>query len=291
MRKNIQLGHIMAFICVLTWGSTFVISKGLLEFLHPLQLMLLRFTLAYVALWFIHPKWYFKWREEWRFLAMALLANTLYCWAENTALSLTQASNVSILVSTSPLVTALILAFFCREKLSRRQLAGFGIAFAGVVLVVFNGAFALHLNPAGDILALLAAVLWAGYGMLLRRWSGSYNSILITRKLLFYAILTVLPMVIASGEPIDFARVMSWANIAKIAYLGLMGSALGYILWSGAVSRIGVLSANMYIYMIPLITLLVSVIFLNEKITAMGFAGIVLVISGMVFASLEKQDK
>lgn len=49
-------------------------------------------------------------REEGRFLAMALFANTLYCWAKNTALTMTNASNVSILVSTSPIITALVLS-------------------------------------------------------------------------------------------------------------------------------------------------------------------------------------
>jgi len=290
MLKTRQKGHLMALFCVLVWGSTFVISKGLMAFLQPLQLMLLRFTLAYIALWLVHPHWYFKWREEWRFLLMALFANTLYCWAENTALTLTQASNVSILVTTSPLVTALILAVFCKEKLSLRQTFSFGVAFVGVVLVVFNGAFALHLNPMGDLLALLAAVSWSAYSMLLRRWSESYPSVLITRKLMFYGILTVLPMVIASGKPIDFASLFVPVNFAKLCYLGLLGSATCYMLWSSAVAKIGVLSANMYVNMVPLVTLVVSALVLGEKITFVGFVGIVLIIFGMIFASVKEKN-
>ena len=92
-------GHIMALTCVLVWGSTFVVSKSLMEFLQPVQLMLLRFTLAYLALWAIKPQWYFKWKEEWRFILMAIFANSLYCLAENTALTLTMYTNVSIIVS------------------------------------------------------------------------------------------------------------------------------------------------------------------------------------------------
>jgi len=289
MLKSRQKGHLMALFCVLVWGSTFVISKGLMLFLQPLQLMLLRFTLAYITLWIVHPHWYFKWREEWRFLLMALFANTLYCWAENTALTLTQASNVSILVTTSPLVTALVLAVFCREKLSTRQTLSFGIAFVGVVLVVFNGAFALHLNPLGDLLALIAAVSWSAYSMLLRRWSGTYPSVLITRKLMFYGILTVLPMVLASGETIDFTSLFTAVNLAKLCYLGLLGSATCYMLWSSAVSKIGVLGANMYVNMVPLVTLVVSALVLGEKITLVGFAGIVLIIFGMIFASVKEK--
>ena len=97
-------------------------------------------------------------------------------------------------------------------------------------------------------------------------------------------------MVLMSDSSIDFARLVTWGSLAKIGYLGLMGSAVGYILWNQAVNRIGVLSANMYIYMIPLVTLIVSAIALGEKITLMGFCGIILVVFGMVFASLQKKQ-
>lgn len=285
-------GHFMALICVLVWGSTFVVSKELLAFLQPVQLMLMRFAMAYVALCFVCPKFYFKPREEWRFILMALFANTLYCWAENSAISLTQASNVSILVSTTPIITALAMALFHKEeKLNRRQLGGFGIAFAGVVLVVFNGAVTLKLNPAGDMLALLAAVLWAAYGFLLRRWSPFYDSALITRKLMFYGFWTTLPLVLANGSPIDFATLFQLKHILMLSFLGLVGSAGCYLLWGSAVQKIGVLSANLYINMIPLVTLLVSAAALGEKITVMGLCGIVLVISGMILGTVEFKAK
>jgi drug/metabolite transporter (DMT)-like permease len=135
-KQALPTGHLMALICVLVWGSSFVVSKGLMFFLQPVQLMLLRFLLAYCALWIIHPKWYFKWKEEWRFLLMALFSNTIYFLAENTALTLTQTTNVSILVSTTPLVTALLLPLLYKEETpTGKQAAGFAVSFIGVVLV------------------------------------------------------------------------------------------------------------------------------------------------------------
>ena len=288
MKRAGASGHLIALGCVIVWGSTFVVSKSLTEILLPVQLMLLRFTLAYCALWIIHPKWYFRWREEWRFLLMALFANTLYCWAENTALTLTQASNVSILVATSPIITALVMAVLPGgERLGRRRAADFAIAFAGVILVVLNGSGSLRLRPTGDLLALLAAASWAVYGMLLRRWSGEYDSVLITRKLMFYGILTVTPLVIAAGEPIDFASLPTLENGAKLCFLGFVGSALCYLGWSTAVKKIGVLKANLYIYMVPLVTLLVSAVFMRERVTLMGASGMLLVIFGMVLGTVQ----
>ena len=287
MKQKESSGHLMALGCVLVWGSTFVVSKGLMDILQPVQLMLIRFILAYAAMWVVHPRWYFRWREEWRFLLMALFANTLYYWAENTALTLTQTSNVSILVSTTPIVTALLAVIRKEERLSRNQAIGFGIAFVGVVLVVFNGAISLQVRLGGDLLALVSSVSWAIYGILLRRWSGEYNSALITRKLMFYGILTTLPLVIADGHPIDFAALLTWENGVKLMYLSFVGNAMCYLLWSTAVQRIGVLKANLYIYMVPLVTLLVSALVLHETITLMGVAGILLVIGGMILGTVQ----
>ena len=233
-------GHLMALVCMLVWGSTFIVSKELMSFLQPVQLMLLRFTMAYATLWVIHPRWYLRWKEEWRFFLMALFANTLYYWAENTAITLTQTTNVSILVSTSPIMTALVLAALHKEdRLTRQQAIGFGIAFSGVVLVVCNGAVALHIQPLGDLLALCAAASWSAYGILLRRWGDAYDSFLITRKLMFYGILTTLPMALSCGTPMDFASLFQWQSGLRLIYLGLIGSALCHLLWSSCVRTPG----------------------------------------------------
>lgn len=287
VKKSQWMGHGMALVCVVVWGSTFMVSKGLLVFLQPVQLMLLRFILAYLLLWVLHPRWYFRWREEWRFLLLALFSNTLYCLAENNAITLTQTSNVSILVSTSPIMMALILtAVRKEERLKRGQILGYAVAFVGVVLVVLNGMTALHLRPLGDLLALSAAGSWTVYSLLLRRWSSLYDGLLITRKLMFYGILTVLPLVLLDGRPIPFEAVFTWENGLKLMYLGFVGSALCYLFWNKATGKIGVLKTSLYIYMVPLVTLVVSALVLRETITPAGAAGIFLVIAGMVLGTI-----
>ena len=105
----------------MAWGTSFLVSKNLLAVLTPIQLMWLRFVIAYIALWIIHPVWYFQWRDELRFLAMAVAANTLYFYTENTALTLTQATNVSILVSTAPILSAILLSLSRKKEVLSRQ--------------------------------------------------------------------------------------------------------------------------------------------------------------------------
>ena len=293
MKNSNQIkGHLLALVCVAVWGSSFVISKGLMEHLLPVQLMLARFILAYGALWIVCPRWYVNPKEELHFLLMAIFANTLYYWAENTAITLTQTTNVSILVSTAPIMTALMLAAIQKGKvLTRNQTIGFAIAFLGVVLVVLNGALSLKIQPAGDLLALLAAVSWASYGILLRRWGTGHDDVLVARKLMFYGIVTGLPLALTAGQPVDFTALLTWKNGISLAYLAFVGNALCYICWGGAVRKIGVLSANLYLYMIPLVTLVISFLALGETITVMGAAGMVLVTAGMICATMLPEKK
>ena len=156
-RKHLK-GHLFSILCVIAWGTSFLVSKNLLKNIASVHLMMLRFVIAWLAIWVIYPKWHFNWREEGQFVVLSMVGNTLYYLAENTALQLTLVSNVSILVSAAPIISALLLRLFERnERLSRRQIIGIGIAFLGVLFVVFNGVFVLKLNPFGDLVALAAA--------------------------------------------------------------------------------------------------------------------------------------
>lgn len=279
------LGHLFCVLCVTAWGTSFIVSKNLMALLSPAQLMWLRFVLAWVLLWPFCPRWHFRWRDEGAFLLLALVANTLYFLAENTALTYTQTSNVSILVATAPIFSALLLRFSGEiEALSRRELSGFGIAFLGVVLVVLNGALVLRVHPLGDLLALAAALLWALYGLLARRALGRFDSFLVTRKLMFYGILTSLPLLLAEDAPLPLAALLTPGRIASLLYLSLVCSALCYLLWNDAIRRLGALTTSLYVYAVPLVTMLAAALFLRERITPMGLLGIALILGGMLLS-------
>lgn len=287
MKKNPAItGHLCALFCILVWGTTFLVSSMLLTFYTPLQTMLLRFLLAYLILWILCPKWYFQWKDEIGFLLMSLFSNTFYFMAENTALTLTQSSNVSILVSSAPLFTALLLLILPgRERITKNIISGIVIAFSGVILVVMNGSVVLHLNPAGDLISLGAALSWAIYGIILRRYSDRFSSYLLSRKLMFYGILSSLPLLFLEHAPMNWDMLLTPRVLAGILFLGIVGSALCYVAWNSAVSTLGVLRTNLYIYAIPFVTMVTAAFFLQESITLMGIVGTVLIVFGMVISS------
>ena len=282
-------GHVLSILCVIAWGTSFLVSKGLMEKITPVQLMMLRFIIAWLAIWCIYPKWYFNWKEEGQFIVLSLVGNTLYYLAENTALRLTLASNVSILVSAAPIASALMLPLFERdEKLSKRQIAGIGIAFFGVLFVVFNGVFVLKLNPLGDLLSLAAAFFWALYGFLAKRIMDRYDTFLSTRKLMFYGMITALPLLLLEHGDLNRIRLLKLDDICGLFYLGLICSAVCYMMWNEAIADIGAMKANLYVYAVPVVTMIASAIFLHEKITWGGAVGVVLVVGGMLLSSVNR---
>ena len=131
------LGYLLALFTVLVWGTTFISTKTLLTVFTPLQVMLTRFVLGQLFLWLLRPRrLHLAAKEEIWFFLMGLFSCSLYFLAENFALLHTQASNVSILITTAPIFTAVLAHFTTEEKLRSGTLLGFLVAFCGVVLVV-----------------------------------------------------------------------------------------------------------------------------------------------------------
>lgn len=283
--QNRLTGYYFAAFTVVVWGSTFISSKVLLEFYTPAQIMLTRFILAYCALWLLRPKRLtLTLKQEGTFFLLGLLGCTAYFYTENTALSYTLASNVSIIVAAAPIFTAILAHFAGEERFRVSTLAGFLVAFSGVILVVCNGTFVLKLNPRGDLLALAAAVCWAIYSVLLRRASRGLDSILVTRRTMFWGIVTALPLVAAEGVPYPTAPLLTVSGVANFLFLGLVGSALCFVLWNKAFRLLGVVTTNTFIYLMPFITIVAARIFLDEPISPLALLGAVLITAGVVLS-------
>ncbi|MCI2056072.1 MAG: DMT family transporter [Oscillibacter sp.] len=278
-------GYLFALITILVWGTTFISSKVLLRSYTPQQVMLTRFILAYVFLWILRPRRLKLTRqEEFSFFLMGIFSCSLYFFTENTALTLTQAANVSIIVSIAPILTAFLAHFMTEEKLSRNMFLGSAVAFVGVVLVVFNGAFVLKLQPKGDLLALAAALCWAVYSVIMKRFSGKYDAILLTRRTIFWGMLTSVPLVLLDGSPYAFALWKDPVISLNFLYLGLIGSAACYVLWNKAFARIGIVATNNFIYINPFVTIVAAALILKESVSPVAVLGAVLITVGVIAA-------
>jgi drug/metabolite transporter (DMT)-like permease len=287
-RHNIKY-HFEAIFTSMIWGITFVSTKVLMTAgLSPEEIMLLRFILAYIFIWTISPRrlWANSLKDELLLVVLGMMGGSFYFLAENIALQYTQACNVSILLSIIPLLTALVTPiFFKSQHITKPLIFGASVALIGVVFVVLNEHTQLKLSPKGDLLTVLASVMWVTYGLILKRLQHrGYTSEFITRKVFFYGIVTIIPFFPIIGSTIHFSVLTSFSVWFNLCFLGIVASFLCYLSWNRVVDRLGVVTANNYLYLSPLATFVVSAMVLNERITPVAIVGSLLILLGVYFA-------
>lgn len=285
MDKGTGTGHITALITIVIWGTTFISTKILLADFTPIEILFFRFLMGLLVLIAVYPKrlGIKDKKQELTFAAAGLCGICLYYLFENIALTYTMASNVGVIVSVAPFFTA-VLSHVLRkteEKLKAQFFIGFIVAITGICLISFSSS-ELKLNPIGDILAIVAAFVWAVYSLLTRKISGyGYNTIQITRRIFAYGILFIIPFLFVFDFSLDVQKFVKPEYALNLIYLGLGASALCFVTWNYAVKVLGAVKTSVYIYIVPVITVVTSVIVLKEEITWMAAVGIGLTLIGL----------
>ena len=294
MNKTIH-GHIAAFLTILIWGTTFISTKVLLISFKPVEILFIRFMIGYFALWCVCPRRLKVRRRKqvWYFAAAGLCGVTLYYLFENIALTYTLASNVGVIISIAPFFTVIFSCLFLHDRRPNiRFFAGFLIALAGIFLISFGGEKNLQLNPVGDLLAVIAAMIWAAFSTITKKISGfGYNTIQTTRRTFFYGLIFMVPALLLMDFHMELQQFASLKNVLNLLFLGFGASALCFVTWNLAVKILGSVKTSVYIYMVPVITAVTSALILHEKLTRTIVSGIVLTLIGLFLSEDRKTEK
>ena len=294
MNKTIH-GHIAAFLTILIWGTTFISTKVLLISFEPVEILFIRFMIGYFALWCVCPRRLKvrRRKQEWYFAAAGLCGVTLYYLFENIALTYTLASNVGVIISIAPFFTVIFSCLFLHDRRPNiRFFAGFLIALAGIFLISFGGEKNLQLNPVGDLLAVIAAMIWAAFSTITKKISGfGYNTIQTTRRTFFYGLIFMVPALLLMDFHMELQQFASLKIVLNLLFLGFGASALCFVTWNLAVKILGSVKTSVYIYMVPVITAVTSALILHEKLTLTIVSGIVLTLIGLFLSEDRKTEK
>lgn len=295
MGSKKSIGHFAAFLTIIIWGTTFISTKILLADFQPVEILFFRFVMGFLVLLIIYPRRLkeVNLKQEITFAAAGLCGICLYYLLENIALTYTMASNVGVIISIAPFFTAILAHLFMKseEKLRINFFIGFTVAMAGIILISFNGS-KLALNLMGDFLAIIAAFVWACYSILTRKISSfGYPVILATRRTFFYGILFMIPALFFFDFQIGLSRFANMTYLLNILYLGLGASALCFVTWNFAVKILGAVKTSIYIYMVPVITTIISVLILKEPVTWISAIGTLLAVVGLFLSEYNGKNK
>ena len=270
--------------------------------------MLIRFGLAWVTLvgWaYLKERESLRWmgRRELLFAGMGFSGVVAYQFLENCAIYYTNASNVAILVSIGPIITALFARIFLKDKtFSLNVIWGSLVAMCGAVIVSLNGVFALAMHPLGDLMAIGGMICWGVYSVLIIRAKESGLSVMaITRKTFGWAIV-MMPFALWGMTELGFyaldgsfsvcldlesnlerfTRSLNWTNLC---FLGLFASALAFVLWTKACAALGVVKTAICLYIEPVIAVVFAMLFLDESISLLSTFGGVAIVTGVYIAN------
>ncbi len=276
------------------WGGSFVANAIALKSIGPIEIASLRFFIAAPLLLIITYLW--KGREIFRFdrkdlgtfVIMALAGVTLQYVIQVSAQAYTSATNASLLINVSVFFILFLGAVFLGEKLTWWRVAGSVIGFIGVALLVSKGSLSFDMggHTLGDAMIIACAFLWAVYSIFGKKIASKYHPLTVLNYVFVIGAVGLVPFyfltphVAVTGIP---AKAM-----ASVVFLALFCSIIAYLVYNVALERMSASTVALYIYFVPLSTIVLAWLLLGETLTMATVGGGLLVLLGMYLAEIRR---
>ncbi len=289
MRKNeAALAYAGIVFVNIVWGLSFIASKIALQAgFQPFTLALVRFLMSTALLLPIAlakegmPQYT---RREWLFMLLAGLSGiSLYFLFEYKGLLYTTAGNASLILAAVPVMTMIVGAVTHRARYGASVWIGVVVSLAGVYLVVRYGADGDAENALlGNLLMLGACLCWVCYLELTSSLSARHSSLSLTTYQGLLASVALLPLAMSEGADLAAVSLDGWL---AAAFLGVLCSAICYILYTQAVHHLQPMRTALFINLNPLSAVLGGVLMLGESVGWMQLIGGGLILSSIVYVN------
>ena len=270
----------------LVWGASFLFIKVAVRELAPSTLIMGRLGLAALTLAVVAAltlggratSAQLRANAGW-LVVVALLNTAIPFWLLSWGETRIDSGLASILQATVPIFIAVIAFGFFREvRVTGLRLAGVGVGFVGVALVV--GA-----QPGGKVLGAIAvlgmAFCYAIGGLLIGRHLGHVDSVVVALAVTAVSTLVVLPVGVVQAP----GQVPGWETIGSVLALGIPGTAFAYLLFFGMIRGPGASYASLVTYLIPPLALAYGALFLGERFGMSAFGGLALILGGVALGT------
>jgi drug/metabolite transporter (DMT)-like permease len=286
-RKTIV--YLEALFAVIVWGATFVATKVALREASPATIVWLRFGMGVLILGaaaLARRQFALPSLREWAYFALlGFLGVTFHQWLQATGLITAAATTTAWIVATIPVFTALLGWLFLKERPGWQGVAGIGLAALGVLLIVSHGDLGAlargSFGSVGDFLILVSAINWAVFSVFSRHGLKSHPA----ARMMFYVMLTgwvfAAVWLFGFGPGLGELAQISAPGWVSLLVLGIFGSGLAYIAWYDALQELPAGQLSVFIYIEPLVTVVVAAAVLGEPVTAASLAGGALTLGGV----------
>jgi len=282
-----------AFIAAILFGASVVAVRVAVQDIPPLTLAILRFGQGGFLLLLLLLIWArdllrVDRRDVPYLILLGAIFFTIFPVTFNTSLRLTEASRGAMMLATMPLWSVLLARVATGEHLNIRQTCGVLLTFAGVGVVLAERGLTFvgtNLSLAGDALMLVTALCGAVYGVLAKRMLTRYKALTVTAYAMVLGTLLLVPAAFVE-DPFSALERMRTETVMLVLFLGIFGGAIGYFLWTFALTRLSPTQVAVYVNLNPMIATLLGVTLLAEKLTGIFVVGFAAVLAGVLLVNL-----
>lgn len=281
------LGYLYVIITMSAWGSTYVVSKFILGSVPPFTLLLLRYIVAAVVLYIIMMKKGLSKieRQDYKYIfIIGFVGYFIGVGAQFVGTQLSNASMASLINSTNPIFIILFAVPILKEKITINKIISIIAAMIGVYIII--GGVQGGSMLIGILACILAVSMWSLMSVVSKRATEKYNALTVTTYSIIVAICFTLPISIYELFTIPNIKLLEPAVILSALYLGVICTALAFVLWSKSLSMMEAGICSLFYPVQPMVSVLLGWIFLKEKMNMSFFVGATLIIAGVMFSIL-----
>ncbi|EJG1203263.1 DMT family transporter [Vibrio parahaemolyticus] len=286
--------YLLPFFTVMIWGGNSIVNKMAASTIEPSAMSFYRWFVAMVLLTPFCLPAVIKQRHVIRpyltklaFLALLgmVLNQSLGYYAGLT----TTASNMALITSLVPLISVFLSVPLLGKSVSMLSIVGGVISLGGLAFMLGHGdvTYFLHQDMTqGDSLMLLAALVYAAYCVLLKRWKMPFNSLTLVYMQGFFSVIMLTPLWLSSEQLLP-----SQEALTLIAYAGIAASIFAPLMWVKAIDLIGADSSAMFMNLMPVVSVALASTLLGEEIHVYHIIGGLMVISGVILSQIKVRKK
>jgi len=284
--------YVLLIFTVLFWSGNFIVGRGIHNEIPPITLAFWRWTVALLiilpfSLGHIVHQFDIIRRNLKILTVLAILSVTNFSIFIYMALKLSTATNTVLINSMIPIFIVMVSWLGFKERITLRQSIGIAISLAGLMFIIANGNLSTLISvrfSKGDLWTICAGISWALYSVLLRKCPIELNSLGFLATLIIIGTLFISPFYIwemSTGKTMNISQ----ASIGSIVYVALFASILAYIFWNKAIQIIGANKTGIFIHLMPVFSIILAIIFLDEKLRGYHIKGTILIFSGILLTT------
>lgn len=291
--KN-RTAFLYPFFAIVLWAGNVIVSRLSAHAIGPEAITFYRLLLAVIlmSLFVAVPAWRNRaviWAHLGQFAILGFLAMCLFQSLSYLAAETTTATNMAIFTALAPLLTVMLSALLLGEAATIGLVGGGILSLAGLIYLISGGdPFLLvqnGLHP-GDPLMFVAALVYALYGVLLKRWNIPVVGWQSTYMQAICALTVMFPAFLATPASL---RSLNTETLPLIAYAGGLASVVLPFLWVRGVHILGPSRCAVFMNLLPVLTAVGAIVLLGEPVRLYHVIGGGVTLAGVAFAEMFRQ--